>query len=407
MKLHASSVLFILCMSSPVIAEVRTGLELLAAKNFEPFRGKRVGLVVNHTAVDRKGRHLVDLLKEAKIEIGAIFGPEHGYRGINDAGANVADEKAEGIPIYSLYGNKKYKPTPEQMKGLDLLVFDIQDVGVKFYTYISTLFYTLEAAADAKIPFWILDRPNPIRGDAVSGPICETAHLSFVGIKPFPVRHGLTVGELARLFSGEGWLAGGAKADVHVVELEGWSRKQWFDASGLPWIPPSPNLPTLDGAILYPGTCLWEGTNLSEGRGTDTPFEVQGAPWVDAKKWKAAMEALSPPGAAFDAVDFSPRSIPGKSASPKFKGQACRGLRIRITDRDRLDALRLGLELVQTVRDLHPKEFKFSNYFDTLMGTAKTREAIEKGVPVADIVKTWASDETRFRKQREPYLLYR
>jgi len=266
-------------------AAVQSGLDVLVAQNFAPLANRRLGIVCNHTARDRSGRHLIDLCQQSGVcQITAIFAPEHGFRGTFADGKNIADavDSLTGAPIYSLYG-ENLQPTAEMLKNVDLLVYDIQDVGVRFYTYISTLTNVMRAAAENHLPIVVLDRPNPIRGDRIEGPMLEPQFRSFVGPHPIPIRYGLTAGELARLINGEHWLGDTLRAELTVIKMQNWRRAMWFDETGLPWFPPSPNMPTLLTATVYPGFCFMEGTNLSEGRGTDSPFVQFGAPYFDGE----------------------------------------------------------------------------------------------------------------------------
>jgi uncharacterized protein YbbC (DUF1343 family) len=315
---------------------VQSGLDVIVSQNFQLFSGKRVGIVCNHTACDKNGRHVVDLFHQSGVcQVTAIFSPEHGFRGTQADGSRIDNEtdSLTGATIYSLYG-KISKPTPEMLINVDVLIYDIQDVGVRFYTYISTLTKVMESAAENNIPVVVLDRPNPIGGDRIEGPLLDLQFKSFVGPHAIPIRYGLTSGELARLINGEHWLANSLQADLTVVEMQGWRRSDWYDQTNLPWIAPSPNMPTLATAIAYPGFCLLEGTNLSEGRGTDSPFLKFGAPYIEGRRYARALNRLKCPGVKFEAISFTPKSIPGVASKPKYEDQACQGVRLVITDRD-------------------------------------------------------------------------
>ena len=316
----------------------------------EPYlgwiEGKSVGLIANHTAVNSKLEAVADVLsKRSGIKVKAIFSPEHGFAGDVQAGVLVPHKPR----VYSLYGAHR-SPTAEMLRGVDLLIYDIQDVGVRFYTYISTLYECMKAAAREGIPLIVLDRPNPIDGDRVEGPLLEPSLVSFVGIHPLPIRYGMTVGELARLFNHEGELG----CDLRVVPMQGWRRSRWFDETGLVWIPPSPNMPTLTTATLYAGFCLLEGTNLSEGRGTTRPFELVGAPWLDAPRLVESLNALELAGVYFRVQSFTP-------TFSKFKGQACQGVQVHVVDRDRFDPISCALHVLRRTLDQHPEELEFQD----------------------------------------------
>jgi uncharacterized protein YbbC (DUF1343 family) len=295
-----------------------TGLDVLVADKFSELRGKRVGLITNQTGIDRQGKRNVDLMVKAGINVVALFSPEHGIAGVEDhPGIANSTEPATGIRIWSLYG-ASLRPTPEMLLGIDILTFDIQDVGVRFYTYESTMLYAMQEATKAKIAFYVLDRPNPLTGSHVEGPILDADKLSFTGAFPLPLRHGLTMGELARLENGE--LALGA--DLHVIEMTGWKREQWFDYTGQPWVNPSPNIRNLNEAILYPAVAMLEGSaNYSVGRGTDTPFEQIGAEWIDGAALARFLTSRQIPGIRFRAAEFTP-------SSSNLKGKKVQGVGI-------------------------------------------------------------------------------
>lgn len=391
------------------IAQVKSGADLLFEKHMNLIEGKRVGLVTNHTAVLSNGKHLADALHEDKrTTLVALFGPEHGVRGDAPAGDRIQDavDSKTGVPAYSLYGAIN-KPTKEMLKGVDVLIYDIQDVGVRFYTYISTLSYAMEAAAEQNIPTIVLDRPNPIRGTWVEGFNRDDSLRSFVGLHPIVLATGMTIGELATMYNAEGWLKDGIRANLTVVKMEGWSRTMWYDQTGLKWLPPSPNIPTLETAILYPGTCLFEGTNLSEGRGTMRPFENIGAPYVDGAAWARTLNALNLRGVRFDPVEFAPKSIPTMATRPKRLGETCGGVMVKITDREVLEPVKVGVAMLVTVKKLYPDSLKWrERSIDRLSGTPKLRLAVDAGATTDEIVKMWRSDVEKFKKIREKHLLY-
>lgn len=379
---------------------VRPGVEAFVESPPVRVLGTRVGLITNHTGVDRAGRSGVDLIHAMQsVQLVALFSPEHGLRGTAGPGETVGsgtDEKT-GLPVYSLYGDTR-KPTPDTLKHVDALLFDIQDVGARPYTYVYTMALAMQAARDKRIPFVVLDRPNPIGGDAIEGNLLEPALASFVGMYPIPMRHGMTAGELAKLFSHRFGIGG----ELIVVPVENWRRSAWYDATGLPWVSPSPNLPRLESAVHYPGTVLFEGTNLSVGRGSDRPFEQVGAPWLDGAAVADAMNSAGLPGVTFVPVRFTPVA-PGDN---KFAGKPVEGVRLAVTDRQAYRPVNTAVRLVAAVRRLHPRQFQWrAAHFDRLAGTDRLRLAIEAG-RVEELLREWDDDAARFRLEREPYLLY-
>ncbi len=376
---------------------VKTGLDVLIEQDFAPIAGKRVGVITNHTGLASDGRHIVDVLSRSpRIKLAAIFTPEHGLAGTQDD-PNVASGTHEttGTPIYSLYNRGSYRPTPQMLQKVDVLVYDIQDIGARFYTYITTLGYALEEAAGAGKPFYVLDRPNPINGVAVEGPLLDPKYVSFVGYMRMPIRHGMTVGELARMYNGEK----GLHADLHVIEMQGWSRRMWLDATGLEWVNPSPNIRNLTQAILYPGTCLLESDQVSVGRGTDTPFQMLGAPWFKSREVADYLNGLALPGVRFMARRFRP-------TASVFKDQDCEGLDIQLIDRDALDSVRMGLELLHATMKWHPGKFDIGGVM-RLLGNDNAAELLKRGETGSAVARSYASDLDQFRKVREKYLLYR
>ena len=380
----------------PASPRVKTGLDLLVELDFAPIAGKRVGVITNHTGLTSNGRHIVDVLSQSsKVKLSAIFTPEHGLAGTQDD-PNVASGtyEATGTPIYSLYNRGSYRPTPQMLQMVDILVYDIQDIGARFYTYITTLGYALEEAARAGKPFYVLDRPNPINGVAVEGPLLDSGHVSFVGYMRMPIRHGMTVGELARMYNGEKRLG----ADLHVIEMQGWSRDMWLDATGLEWVNPSPNIRNLTQAILYPGSCLLESNQVSVGRGTDTPFQIIGAPWFKSREVADYLNRLAIPGVRFMARRFRP-------TASVFKDEDCQGLDIQLINRDALDSVRMGLELLHATMKFHPGRFDVGGVM-RLLGNDDAAECLKRGETGSAVVKSYASDLAQFRKTREKYLIY-
>ena len=378
---------------------VRPGIEvLLSAPLPAALQGKRVGLITNHTGIDRNHETTIDRLHRAEgLRLVALFAPEHGIRGTAADGDIISSTRDErtGLPIHSIYGATQ-KPTPAMLEGIDALIFDIQDVGARQYTYIWSMYYAMEAAAERKIPFVVLDRPNPVGGTVVEGNILDPAFSTFVGLKPIPIRYGLTIGELAR-FCNKEFKVG---ADLTVIPMAGWRRDQYFDALGFPWVNPSPNLRRFETTLHYPGTVLIEGTNLTEGRGTDLPFEHTGAPWLDAPAVAAEMNGMRLPGVRFEAV-----TIPVRADGRKFPGQTIPGVRLIVTDRDAYRPVRVTLLLIDAVRRRHPDRFEWGPSIDRLSGTDRVRAAIEKGTLRA-LLEEWDRDAARFKEMRRPYLLY-
>ena len=380
---------------SPMEAKpVLTGLDVLERDGFAALKGRHVGLVTNHTGVDRDGRSAIDLLSKADgVTLVALFSPEHGIRGAVDEKVDDGKDEKTGLPIYSLYGSRK-KPTAETLKGIDTLVFDIQDAGCRFYTYESTLGGVLEAAAENKIAVVVLDRPNPLGGVEVEGPVLDAGRESFTGYHTLPVRHGLTVGELARLFNGERKIG----ADLEVIPMENWRRGDLYDATGLRWINPSPNLRSPRRALLYPGIGLLETTNVSVGRGTDRPFEWIGAPWIDGPKLAAALAKEDLPGVRFVPAGRRRRAAPTRARN----ATAC-----RFSWTTGRASARCGpaMALACALRKLYPDDWKADGY-DRLLCNAATLDALKRGATWQQLEKGWQTELIRFRERRRPYLLY-
>jgi uncharacterized protein YbbC (DUF1343 family) len=374
---------------------VLTGIDVLQRDGFRLLAARRVGLITNQTGINREGVTTARLLHEAaNVTLVALFSPEHGPQGKLES-SPIADSRdlETGLPVHSLYG-KTRKPTPEMLQGIDTLVFDIQDVGTRFYTYISTLGYAMEEAARRGIRFVVLDRPNPIGGVDVDGPVLDAGRESFVGYHCIPVRHGMTVGELARMFNAERHL----NLDLLVVRLEGWRPKRFFDATGLRWVNPSPNMRSLTEALLYPGVGLLETTNLSVGRGTDTPFEILGAAWLDGERLEHVLNRTGLPGVRFRAVSFTPEAS-------IFQGRRCQGVTIKITDREAFNPLRTGFEIARQLRLLYPQAWQADGY-DRLLGNQQVFEAVLAGKSVAEIESIYRPALKDFLRRRARFLLY-
>lgn len=373
---------------------VDNGIDVLLQRGARPLNGWRVGIITNHTGLTRSGKPTWRALLEAGGRLTALFSPEHGFAGILDEPVEDSRHPETGLPIYSLYGEHK-APTPEMLREVDVLVFDIQDIGCRFYTYISTLGLAMEAAAQHGLRVVVLDRVNPVNGVAVEGSLTEPGLRSFVAYHSIPLRHGMTVGELAQLFRAER----APQCDLQVIPCSGWRRDQWYDQTGLRWVNPSPNMRSLTAATLYPGVGLLEFTNVSVGRGTDAPFELFGAPWLDADALAKHLLRRSLPGFACMPVQFTP------SAS-KFAGERCNGLRFTVVDRKRFQPVRLGVELACALRRLHPREWEH----ERLMTLLTDRQAYERIVRGADADEVWAQMQQQaasFRRKRARYLLYR
>jgi uncharacterized protein YbbC (DUF1343 family) len=392
---------------------VRTGAEVLAANQFDELAGERVGLIVNHTArVDTA--HLIDRVHQASnVNLGALFGPEHGLRGTAGAGEAVTDDRDDrtGTPVYSLYGDSR-RPTPEELKGLDALVFDVQDVGARFYTYITTMGLAMQAAAEADLRFVVLDRPNPLGGSYVSGFSLQPDYQSFVGRYPIPVAHGMTVGELARMIKGEEWLPGLSALDLTVVPMEGWSRDTQWPGTARRWVAPSPNLPTWKTALVYPGMGLFEGLHVNEGRGTDHPFLQIGRPWPPeaARAVVDTLRARALPGIRVETTTVAPTSRPA-APSPRFEGEQLPGFRVRVTDAGAVRPVELGIHAVHAVYHQALAQGDTSiisrpQHLARLAGSDRLAAQLRAGTGPAAIIDSWARAVNAFRERRAPYLLY-
>jgi uncharacterized protein YbbC (DUF1343 family) len=378
---------------------VRPGIEMFLADLPPAVRGKRVGLITNHTGIDRARTSDIDLIvRHPDLKLVALLAPEHGIRGTIEAGVRVGDEvdQKTGVPVYSLYMAEDRGPTSEMLKDVDVLVYDLQEVGGRTWTYVSTMALSMRAAAAKKIPFVVLDRPNPIGGEIVEGALLDPRFKSFVGMYPIPARHGMTVGELARLFNERH----GIGADLIVARAGHWRRSLWFDQTGLPWVNPSPNLRSLAAVTSYPGTVYFEGTNLTEGRGTERPFEQIGAPWLDAAGVARSMNDRQLPGIRFEAV-----TIRIEKTAAKFPGQEIPAIRFAITDRLAYRPVRTALLLIAEIKRRHPGEFAWGTTIDRLTGSDEVRRAIDAG-QLAPLLERWDREAAAFEESRKPFLLY-
>ncbi len=387
---------------------VKLGLEKILNERLDTLKNLRVGLICNQASVNHRFQHAADLFQEnRRINLVKLFGPQHGIRG--DVQDNMIEtshtiDRTTGLPIYSLYSETR-EPTEEMLSGLDALVFDLQDVGGRVYTFIYTMANSMIACAKFGKKMLVLDRPNPIGGVAVEGNTLEKGHESFVGQYPIPMRHGLTVGELAKLFNSEF----GMNCELEVITMDGLERIDFYDETDAPWVMPSPNIPTVDTTVVFPATVFFEGTQVSEGRGTTRPFEIVGAPYIDAKEYADALASLELSGVYFRPINFLP-------TFQKHMGKTCGGVFLHILDRKAFEPVITGLAMVKTAVDLYPAEFKWKNTpyeyvfdrnpFDVIAGTEKTRNMIENGSSVKDIKLSWQKDVEDFKKLREQYFLY-
>ena len=378
---------------------IRPGIEVFLSAVPERLRGKRIGLITNHAGIDRAGRSGIDLLAaHPDVRLVALFAAEHGIRGVAAAGEKVVDDRdpTSGLPIFSLYMAEDRSPTPEMLKEIDALVYDLPEVGGRTWTYVSTMALCMRSAARKGIPFVVLDRPNPIGGEIVEGALLDPAFKSFVGMYPIPARHGMTVGELATFFNKEF----GIGVELMIARTANWRRSQWFADTGLPWRNPSPNLRSPAGLNNYPGTVYFEGTNLTEGRGTDRPFEQVGAPWLDAPAIVKTMNERPLPGVRFEAITMAV-----EGAATKFPGQTIPAIRFVVTDREAYRPVRTSLLLIDEIRRQHRTEFAWGKSIDRLTGSDKVRLAIDGGTLPA-LLELWDREAAAFRERRRPFLLY-
>jgi uncharacterized protein YbbC (DUF1343 family) len=374
---------------------VQTGLDVLEAEKFAALRGKHIGLITNHTGLDYQERTTINVLAHAPgVQVVALFSPEHGIAGHSDEKLPSSKDASTGLPIFSLYGDH-LRPTDEMLKGIDALVFDVQDAGVRFYTYTTTMAYCMEEAAKRHIAFFVLDRPNPLNGDIVEGPMLDAEKTSFVAYYLLPVRYGLTIGELAQFFNTENHI----NADLHVIPMRNWHRNFFFESTGLKWIPPSPNLRTLKGALLYPGLEILQNAGVSVGRGTEAPFEEFGAPWINGEEIAATLNAKALPGVHFVNQPFIP-------VSGLYAGQHCGGVGVRVTDRAALRSMRVGLEIAAELHKKYPDQFDVSKIL-LLLGNDSTIQQLQSATPVGEIIASWAKDLAAYDQVRRRYFLYK
>ena len=372
----------------------KTGIDVLEAEKFSLLRGKRVGLITNQTGLDSYGHRTIDLLAHAEgVNLIAIFSPEHGIAGVADASVSNQADAPTGLPIYSLYGATR-RPTSDMLHGIDALVFDIQDAGVRFYTFITTMAYSMEAAAHQHIAFVVLDRPNPLGGEIIEGPVLDRDRISFVGYFPMPVRYAMTMGELAQMFNSENKIG----ADLHVIAMRDWHRREFYDMTGLAWIAPSPALRTLRESILYPGIEILQAAGVSVGRGTPTPFELLGAPWIDSTALMTELNRRQLKGVRFAAAEFTP-------AGGLYSGVLCKGISIDLPDRNSFRPVAAGLQIAAILHSLYPTQFHVEKMIE-LLGSRSAVDGLARGEDPKEIEARWAADLDKFRTMREKYLLY-
>jgi len=377
------------------VGRVQMGIDVLEAEKFAPLRGKHVGLITNHTGVDFQGKPTIDLLAHAPgVQLVALFSPEHGIAGHSDDKVASSRDVSTGLPIYSLYGDH-LRPTDAMLEGVDALVFDVQDAGVRFYTYTATMAYGMEEAAKRNIAFFVLDRPNPLNGEIVEGPMLDAEKTSFVAYYPLPVRYALTIGELAQFLNTENHI----NAQLRVIAMKNWHRNYFYESTGTRWIPPSPNLRTLKGAILYPGLEILQNAGVSVGRGTETPFEEFGAPWIDGDEVAQTLNTKNLPGVRFVNGPFIP-------VSGLYSGQHCGGVSVRVTDRAAARSMRIGLEIAAMLHQKYPEHFDVTKILP-LLGNDSTIQQLQAGTPVEEIIAGWAKDLAAYDAVRRRYFLYK
>lgn len=382
------------------------GSDQLISENLDLIKNKRLGIISNKASVLSNGVSLIDtLVKIEGVKIQALFSPEHGFSINNEAGQEVSDSAKDGIPIYSLYG-KTWKPTTEMLKNIDMLIFDLQDIGTRFYTYISTLYYVMQSAGESHIPLIVTDRPNPIGGLMVDGPVLKENQKSFIGIAQIPVVHGMTMGEIAELFYGEHWI-GKENLTLKIIKLKNWERSDYFEDSNLKWISPSPNIPDASTTLVYPATGFLEGTNISAGRGTEMPFKQFGAPFINSRDLIYLLDSLGHKGLSISSVTFTPVIIQGKADNPLYANEKCNGVLLNVTERKDFQAVEFGIKLLFSLLKLYPEKFKFDNaYFDKLTGDVEIRDMLMIGIEASEIESYWQPELKKFKQTRNKYLLY-
>ena len=389
MSIHQSQSIYFQNQSKPLTEKIKVlnGIDVLLEKKLHFIHSRKIALVTNHSGVDKNSVPNYKRLMEIKdVELKVIFSPEHGLFGESEAGEKINYTDFEKLPkVISLYGGTR-KPSAEMLNGVNLIIYDIQDIGARFYTYISTLGLVMESGAELGIPVLVLDRPNPIRADIIEGPILDVKYRSFVGQYPIRTRYGGTVGELAKKIIKNEWIT--SIPELEIIKMEGWQPNAWFDQTDLPWIAPSPNIPDLNTAIIYPGMCLFEGTNVSEGRGTPNPFKWIGAPWIDGKKLSQTLNNFKLPGVVFVPKSFTPVAISGKSENPKFKDQKCHGIEVWVTNRDQYKSIDVGVLTLFSIYNMYPSKIKVrESSLNKLWGNGELYKKLLRGAIVDDILK--------------------
>ncbi len=383
---------------------VKLGNQIFLTKLSAGLKGKSLGLVLNHTSVLPSGQPLLAALREEGHKIQAIFSPEHGFSGKVEAGKEVRNSQFKGIPVYSLYGETR-KPSAEQVQGIEAIIFDIQDVGARFYTYISTLKYVLEAAAQSQIPVYVLDRPNPVGGETVEGPLLLPEFESFIGALPIPIRYGLTSGELAMMMKGEGWIP--ESFELHVVRMNNWKRSHYWKDTGLLWNPTSPNMPSPETAIIFPGSSFLGAVKINEGGGTLLPFLQFGAPWLDPSAILDSLDGGSEFGVQLEVVKYTPRSLPGKLMHPIYENRACQGLQVIINQEEKFQPLRFALAIIRILKEQHPDKLSFNSFdLNRMYGNELFSRYLEGYISYEQLLAQMEEDEEIFRQKRKKYLLY-
>lgn len=393
----------------PANKKIMLGSDILLSEKFDLILNKRLTLLVNHTSLLSDGTHLLDtLLKINQVKVLNVLSPEHGFEGNFSAGTKVTDttNKDSSLHFFSLYG-KTLKPTDEMLNGSDLILIDLQDVGSRFYTYISTMFYVLQAAAGMNIPLIVLDRPNPYSGNIVDGPVLKNSFQSFIGIAPLPIIHGMTIGEIADYFCGEVLPGKNLRPDIQIIKMQNWSRDLFYDDLDLKWIKPSPNISDFETILVYPSTCLLEGTNISEGRGTQKPFLQIGAPFINPEDLINELKKFDLSGIEILSTQFIPQDLHGVAESPKYEGKTCNGITISITDKLKFKAVKFGIQLISSLIKLYGDKINFrEEHFDRLIGNSTVRESLMKQIPADDIYNSFTDELENFKQIRKKYLLY-
>ncbi|MBT8378091.1 MAG: DUF1343 domain-containing protein [Ignavibacteria bacterium] len=392
--------------SEKVETNFKLGTDVLIDEYLNLLSGKKVGLVINHTSVLSNGTYILDTLLLLGVNVSAIFSPEHGFYGDLERGKIIWDSEIENVPLYSLHGKTK-KPTNDMIKDLDLIVYDIQDLGVRFYTYVSTLYYVLEASVENNVPMILLDRPNPNNGLKVGGPVLESEFKSFVGLTEIPVLYGMTAGELAQLYMKEFILNSTSNFDLKIIKMKNWYRNMLWYNTGMEWILPSPNIPNPQTAIMYAATCFLEGTNISEGRGTAKPFLQVGAPFISSEDLISELNKFGYETFQMHPISFTPKSIKGKTEKPKYENEICNGILIEVIDEMNFNSVQFGVNLIYAFYKLYPNQFEFKEeHFDLLAGTDQFRKSILENKTPDYIINSWQAELNYFKSKREKYLLY-